>query len=167
VTTAEALLDGDALPWTDTVRQLTGTGPFWLSTTGPGGGPRTRPVLAVWVDDVPHVATSPSSDKARHLADNPRCSLAGSVGGLDVVVEGRAAVVRERAALDAVAAAYSEDYGWVVEVRDGAIWADGAPTAGPPPYLVYRVRPSVAFAFGTVEATMARSTRWAWPEEAR
>lgn len=163
---AVPLLDGEPFRWPETVAHLVGSGPLWLSTSGPGGAPCTRPVLAVWPGDVPHVAASPSSEKARHLADNARCSLAASAAGLDVVLEGRAAVVRETAALEEVASAYARDYGWLVEIRDGAIWGDGAPTAGPPPYHVYRVTPSRAFAFGTDEATMTRSTRWTWAGEA-
>jgi Pyridoxamine 5'-phosphate oxidase len=33
----------------------------------------------------------------------------------------------------------------------GAFWADGAPTAGPPPYDVYEVTPMTVFGFGTDE----------------
>jgi hypothetical protein len=33
-----------------------------------------------------------------------------------------------------VAEVYMNKYGWPVIVRDGAFYADGAPTAGPPPY---------------------------------
>jgi hypothetical protein len=37
-------------------------------------------------------------------------------------------------------------------------WADGAPTAGPPPYQVYEVTPTTAFAFGKDESFSP--TRW-------
>ena len=58
-----------------------------------------------------------------------------------------------------MADAYATKYDWHVAVRGGAFQgAEGAPTAGPPPYAVYEVRPTSAFAFGTVEP--ARSTRW-------
>ena len=43
-------------------------------------------------------------------------------------------------------------------VRDGAFYADGAPTAGPPPYEVYEVTPATAFGFPTDETFTA--TRW-------
>jgi hypothetical protein len=43
-------------------------------------------------------------------------------------------------------------------VRDGAFYADGAPTAGPPPYDVYEVRPTVIFGVGTDESFSA--IRW-------
>ena len=35
-----------------------------------------------------------------------------------------------------------------------------APTTGAAPYTVYRVAPTVAFAFGTSEDTVARATRY-------
>jgi hypothetical protein len=41
----------------------------------------------------------------------------------------------------------AEEYWWQVTVRDGAFYADGAPTAGPPPYELYEVIPTTAFGF--------------------
>jgi hypothetical protein len=63
--------------------------------------------------------------------------------------------------LQSVRDAYEAKYGWPPEVRDGAFDAPyGAPTAGPPPYHVFRIEPEVVFAFGTGDATAPRSTRW-------
>ena len=50
-------------------------------------------------------------------------------------------------------------YGWPVTVRDGAVYADGAPTAGPPPYEVHKFIPTTAFGIPTEEATFS-PTRW-------
>jgi hypothetical protein len=47
---------------------------------------------------------------------------------------------------------------WLVTVRDGAFHANGAPTAGPPPYDVYRVQSVTAFGFGTDDTVSP--TRW-------
>lgn len=164
---AEPLLDGDPLAWDEVTGRLRSKAPSWLSTRDADGFPRTRPVLAVWLDGVPHLAASPGSRKASNLHGDPRCTLAVSGAGLDVVVEGGAAVIRDGAVLDAVAEAYARDYGWQVEIRDGALWAEGAPTAGPPPYIVWQVEPALAYAFGTDESTMARSTRWVWTARGR
>jgi hypothetical protein len=60
--------------------------------------------------------------------------------------------VRDDETLQRVAHAYAEKYGWHVTIRDGAFYADGAPTAGPPPYEVYEVRPQRAFSFGLQES---------------
>jgi hypothetical protein len=57
-----------------------------------------------------------------------------------------------------VAEAYAAKYGWRVAIRDGAFVADGAPTAGPPPYDVYELTPATVFGFGTDEQHGA--TRW-------
>ena len=74
------------------------------------------------------------------------------------MVEGTAAKVSDETRLHRVAEAYWAKYGWPVTVRDGAFYADGAPTAGPPPYEVYEVTPATAFGFPTDETFTA--TRW-------
>lgn len=57
-----------------------------------------------------------------------------------------------------LAEVYASKYQWQVTVRDGALWGDGAPTAGPPPYDVYVITPTAAFGFGTDKTFGA--TRW-------
>ncbi len=76
------------------------------------------------------------------------------------MVEGEAAKVSDRATLHRVADAYASKYGWQVDVRDDAFYADGAPTAGPPPYAVFLVLPRRAYAIGITNNTNARSTRF-------
>ena len=67
----------------------------------------------------------------------------------------------EPTALERVAAAYRERYGWPVTVVDGALDAPfGAPTAGPPPYAVFRIEPVRAYAIGINEETNYLSTRF-------
>jgi len=58
--------------------------------------------------------------------------------------------------------AYRDKYGWPVTVTaDGAFDAPyGAPTAGHPPYRVYELTPTVAYAFGTDNHLGERSTRY-------
>ena len=87
-----------------------------------------------------------------------RCVLTAASHPLHLVVEGTAVPVRDEATLQCVADAYAAEYDWLVTVRDGAFYADGAPTGGPPPYDVYAVAPTLAFAFGTDESVGA--TRW-------
>ncbi|MDD9208177.1 pyridoxamine 5'-phosphate oxidase family protein [Georgenia sp. 10Sc9-8] len=150
----------EPLPWSEVDARLRGAEVFWLTTVAPGGGPHTRPVLAVWVADGLCFTTSPGSAKGRQLARDPRCSVAVRQGDLDVVLTGRAERVRGGAELAAVAEAFAGTFGWHVDVRDGAFWAEGAPTAGPPPFHVLRLRPSEVHAFGTGDEVMARATRW-------
>ena len=67
-------------------------------------------------------------------------------------------MMSDEARLRRVAAVYASKYGWQVDVRDGAFYAEGAPTAGRPPYGVYEVTPTTIFGFGTDESFNA--TRW-------
>ena len=41
------------------------------------------------------------------------------------------------------------------------------PTAGPPPYEVFEITPTVVFGFGTDEVHAPRSTRWSFEQENR
>jgi hypothetical protein len=145
--------------WAETLARLEPTSTYWLSTVRPEGGPHVVPVLAVWVDGALHFAASDITRKAKNLAADRRCVVAVPGDGLDLVVEGEAVKERDEAILRRVADNYASNYEWQVNVRDGAFHdAEGAPTAGPPPYEIYRVVPTMAFGFGTTEP--ARSTRW-------
>jgi nitroimidazol reductase NimA-like FMN-containing flavoprotein (pyridoxamine 5'-phosphate oxidase superfamily) len=149
------------MPWPEARRRLAESDQYWLATTTPDGRPQLRPVLAVWVDEILHTTSSPRARKARNLADNGRCSLSVSSDNVDVVLEGSAAKVVDAERLRRVAAEYVSKYGWPATVKDEAFDAPyGAPTAGPPPYEVYEVRPSVVYGFGTNEEYAPRSTRW-------
>ena len=63
--------------------------------------------------------------------------------------------------LDRIAAAYRDTHGWdVARSADALDTPYGAPTAGPPPYLAFRIAPTTIYAFGTAEGLAERSTRW-------
>lgn len=145
-------------PWAEARRRLGQAETYWLATVRPDGRPHVVPVLAVWADGALHFCAGSATRKAENLARDLRCVVAAGAPGLDLVVEGDAVKVGDDAALRRVAAAYTSKNGWQVEVRDGAFHADGAPTAGPPPYDVYEVTPTTAFSFGTDETF--RPTRW-------
>ena len=72
--------------------------------------------------------------KRKNLARDSRCVITVGNRYMDLMVEGDAAKVSDRASLHPVAEAYASKYGWRATVRDGAFYADGALTAGPPPY---------------------------------
>lgn len=84
--------------------------------------------------------------------------------GLDLVVEGDAIRVTDETALRRVADAYDAKYDWQGDIRDGAFFDEGAPTAGLPPFRVYTLQPSTAYGFGTDEGHSDRSTRWRFRE---
>lgn len=145
-------------PWAEARGRLGEAETYWLATVCPDGRPHVMPVLAVWADGALHFIAGSSSRKARNLARDARCAITAGAPALDLVVEGEAAKVNDEATLHRAAAAYASKYGWHVDVRDGAFYADGAPTAGPPPYDVYEVTPAKIFGFGTDESFNA--TRW-------
>ncbi len=144
--------------WAKVVEHLEEARTFWLATARADGRPHVMPLLAVCIDGDVYFCAGAHTQKARNLARDARCALTTATEGLDVVVEGTAAVVTDPAIVERAAAAYMVKYGWDAEPRDGAFHGEGAPTAGPPPLDLYRVLPATAFAFGTDESSNA--TRW-------
>jgi hypothetical protein len=135
------------------------TATYWLATVRPNGTPHVMPVMAVWVDGRLFFSAGERTRKARNLAHDSRCVVTVEEEPVDLVVEGNASIVRDDATLARVADAYASIYGWQVTVRQGAFHAaGGAPTAGPPPYDVYEVAPTVAFGLPVGEGLVP--TRW-------
>lgn len=135
---------------------------YWLATARPDGMPHVMPVLAVWMDGGLFFSAGARTRKARNLANDSRCVVTVEEEPLDLVVECTAAKLRDAATLQRVADTYAQVYEWHVTVRDGAFDdTEGAPTAGPPPYDVYELTPTVAFGFGTDETVVP--TRWRFP----
>jgi nitroimidazol reductase NimA-like FMN-containing flavoprotein (pyridoxamine 5'-phosphate oxidase superfamily) len=150
-----------AIPWEEARAHLAEARSYWLATIHPKGHPHVRPVLAVWLGGRLYSTSNPTARKGRNLAHDHRCVLTARTEALDVVVEGYAAKVSEGGLLQRVADAYITKYEWPVVVRNGAFEAPyGAPTAGPPPYEVYEIKPEVVYGFGTDDAWAARSARW-------
>jgi hypothetical protein len=77
---------------------------------------------------------------------------------MDVVLEGEAHRVTEPETLETLAARYRE-LGWPTTVDGDAFTAEySAPSAGPPPWYLYRVMVHAAFAVASEEPYGA--TRW-------
>lgn len=145
-------------PWRTAAEELDAADTFWLTTLGPGGRAHVVPVLAVVLDGRLHVAAGPETQKARNLARDRRGVIAAHGDRLDLVVHGTMRRVDDDGDLRAVASAYTASYGWEVEVADGALHGDGAPTAGPPPYHVHRMEPQQVLGFPLSDEVTA--TRW-------
>jgi hypothetical protein len=75
--------------------------------------------------------------------------------GIDVVLEGRAELVTDADTLERLAAEYREG-GWPAEVDGDAPYS--APSAGPPPWHLYRFELHTAFGVATAEPHGA--SRW-------
>lgn len=129
----------------------------WLATTNPDGSPHVMPLGGLWLDGAFHFSTGPGTRKGRNLARDPRCVITVALRDFDVVVRGRAVRVTGDA-LHRVAEAYAAQ-GWHPTVRDDALYAEySAPSAGPPPWQVYRVDPARVVAIGTTD--LAGATAW-------
>ncbi|QKV92614.1 pyridoxamine 5'-phosphate oxidase family protein [Streptomyces sp. NA02950] len=139
--------DATATPWSEGRERLAAAELYWLSTVRGDGRPHVTPLLSVWHDGALYFCTGPGEQKAKNLAQNPHCTLTTGANtlheGLDLVVEGTAAPVREDAVLRRVAAVYVTKYGeeWTFEVRDGSFHHKGGQA------LVYELAPATAFGF--------------------
>jgi PPOX class probable F420-dependent enzyme len=151
------------------VSQAPGTGgpdrhTCWLATINPDGSPHVTGVGGLWVAGAFWFQTGRGTRKGRNLARDPRCTLSVSTREFDLVVEGTAHVVTDPAAVGDLAARWAAD-GWPARVDESgvAVTAEfSAPSAGRPPWFVYRLTPYAATALETVEPGGA--TRWAFEE---
>jgi Pyridoxamine 5'-phosphate oxidase len=132
----------------------------WLTTIDSDGSPHVTGVGALWVDGCFWFETGQTTRKGRNLARDPRCTVAIATHDFDLAVEGTAEVVTDRDTIARLAATWAEG-GWPCEVdKSGtALTAPfSAPSAGAPPWSVYRVTARSAYAVATVEPGGA--TRW-------
>jgi hypothetical protein len=152
-----------ALPWSRphdqlAVEQAQRDPPYVLGTTRQDGRPHAAVVGAVWYDGDLYFTSGPGTRKSRNLAANPACTVAVRLKDIDVVLEGTATRVTDRATLEELARRYREG-GWPAEVEGDAFTAPySAPSAGPPPWRLYRFTFDTAFGVATAEPYGA--TRW-------
>ncbi len=151
------------LPWSRP-RDLLAAGPlgpgttFFLGTVRPDGRPHAAGVGAVWLAVDLYFTSGPGTRKARNLAANPACTISVRLEGIDLVFEGEAGRVLDRGTLERAVALYRES-GWPAEVQGDAFTAPySAPSAGPPPWHLYRFAFHTVFGTATVEPFGA--TRW-------
>ena len=131
---------------------------FFLGTVGPDGRPHAAGVGALWSDGDFYVVSGPGTRKSRNLAANPASTISAALRGIDLVFEGEATRVTDGPTLERLAAAYRAQ-GWPAEVEGDAFTAPySAPSAGPPPWHLYRFTFHTAFAVAAQEPNGA--TRW-------
>ena len=132
----------------------------WLATINGDGSPHLTGVGALWADGAFWFETGGDTRKGRNLARDPRCTLSVATHEFDLVVEGEARRVTDPPTVAAMAARWAAG-GWPARVDDSgrALTAEfSAPSAGPPPWFVYRLTAYAATALGTTEPGGA--TRW-------
>jgi hypothetical protein len=131
---------------------------FVLGTVRPDGRPHAAAIGAAWHDGDLYFQCGPATRKARNVATNPACTIFGGLPGMDLVFEGEARRVSDTPTLEAVAALYREG-GWPVQVEGDAFTAPySAPSAGPPPWHLFRL--SADTVFGVASAEPHGATRW-------
>jgi hypothetical protein len=135
-------------PWAVTARTLDDAELYWITTVRADGRPHVTPLIGVVHEGAVHFCTGLREQKARNLAASAAVALTTGTNtwaaGLDVVVEGRAVRVTDRATLEAIAEAYVAKYGevWRFEVGDGVFRSAGGGDAG-----VFRVEATKVMAF--------------------
>jgi hypothetical protein len=119
----------------------------WLATVRPDGSPHLMPIIALWIDGAFHFLVGPNTRKVRNLANEERCVIGTgnlTIPSMDLIVEGRAKRVTDEATIRRLAEEFGGD-GWTLEVRGSDLYGPHAPTAGPPPYAIYRLEPTSVF----------------------
>ena len=153
----------DPLPWSRAADALDRQAPgpsktYVLGTVRPDGRPHAAAVGVLWHEHELFFTSGPGTRKARNLAENPACTIAVGLEGIDLVFEGEARRESDPATLEAAAARYRAG-GWPATVEGDAFTAPfSAPSAGPPPWHLYRVTVHTAFGVSTKEPWGA--TRW-------
>jgi hypothetical protein len=101
----------------------------------------------VWLHDALWFSCSPTSRKTRNLRADPRCTVTTDNAYEPVVLEGRAALVTERVAIEPFAHACIAKYGGDLTVE---FYAENA---------TFRVQPATVFAL-TEDDFTGSPTRW-------
>lgn len=134
--------------WSEALAALEAAELYWLTTVRSDGRPHVTPLVGVVDEGVVHFVTGLEEQKARNLEHNRRVALTTGdnswAEGLDVVVEGTAVRVEDRAALERLAEAYEAKYGsaWRFDVGDGVFRHGDGSDAG-----VFRIEPAKVLAF--------------------
>ncbi|GAB4085627.1 pyridoxamine 5'-phosphate oxidase family protein [Myceligenerans cantabricum] len=134
---------------------------WWLTTLNADGSPHTNALGALWHDDAVWFVTGRGTRRGRNLARDPRVTASTSVPEFDLVIEGRAQEITDPATVAAMSARWNEAGGWPCEpdASGTALTAPySAPSAGAPPWHLYRVATTSAHTVATVEPGGA--TRW-------
>jgi hypothetical protein len=151
------------LPWSRPCDILASDTPdadltFFVATVRSDGRPHSAGIGATWVDGALYFTSGPGTLKSRNLAVNPACSVSVRLRGIDLVLEGEAHRVIDSSTLERLADVYRTG-GWPAEVDGDAFTASfSAPSAGPPPWYLYRLTLHTAVGVATAEPHGA--THW-------
>jgi hypothetical protein len=162
-TNLDTIYGSETIPWSRPrdILAAAALGPgmaFFLGTVRPDGRPHAAAVGGAWYEGELYFQCGPRTRKARNVAANPACTMSASLPGMDLVFEGEARRVADTPTLKAIAAIY-RDGGWAVQVEGDTFTAEySAPSAGPPPWHLFRLAAHTVFGVATAEPHGA--TRW-------
>jgi hypothetical protein len=166
--------DERSTPWEDARDRLASPGPddyshAWLATVRPDGRPHLMPIISFWMDGGLCFIVGERTRKARNLAANAWCAVGTEnrrLPSLDIVVEGRAEPLTDADEVRRIASEFAAK-NWPLEADGVGVHGPNAPTAGPPPYRIYRLRPHRAFGlpgnhgmFDVDPDDLPKPTRW-------
>jgi hypothetical protein len=138
------------LHWTWATERLARSRGYWLTTTRPDGRPHVAVVWGVWRHNAFSFGTIADSRKARNLVANPNCVVCPDQTEEAVIVEGVAEQVTDPMQRNQFHEAYASKYQEELE---------------PSQFVIYRVRPRVAFAFISDAVNYPRTaTRWTFQD---
>jgi Pyridoxamine 5'-phosphate oxidase len=131
---------------------------WFLGTIRPDGRPHAAGVGALYHDGDLYFVSGPETRKSQNLRKFTAGTMSVRLPGIDLVFEGEAERIKDPATVAGVAALYRQG-GWPAEVQGDEITGPySAPSAGPPPWHVYR------FGFHTVFGVAGEephgATRW-------
>ncbi|MDT0395676.1 MULTISPECIES: pyridoxamine 5'-phosphate oxidase family protein [Streptomyces] len=152
-----------ATPWAAALAVLRRAEVFWLSTVRPDGRPHVTPLLAAWSLDGLCFTTGGHERKAHNLDRNPHCALTtgtNTLTGLDVVIEGSASVVEDGSERERAVTDFERKYGPHLTSPEGT-WHRLGESVITGDVRLYRVAPTVGFAFGKLPTSS--QTRYTWP----
>jgi hypothetical protein len=134
-------------PWPVAAQALERAELYWLTTVRADGRPHVTPLIGVAEGSLVHFCTGFREQKYRNLEHSALVAVTTGTNrwaqGLDVVVEGTAQRVTDRAELQLLADVYEAKYGsdWHFDVGDDAFTTSEGAAA------VFRVEPSKILAF--------------------
>ena len=141
----------EATPWAATREILETAQLAWITTVRADGRPHVTPLVPVWLDDEVHFATGRDEQKAVNLARNPHIVVTTGCNtwdrGIDVVVEGEARRITDRAMLERLSAEWAKKWNgeWLYDVvEEGFAHPDGSDGV----VLVFAVKAVKVLAFG-------------------
>jgi hypothetical protein len=148
----------------DQDRESTGAGDpderSWLATVNRDGSPHLTGVGPLWVSGVFYITTGETTRKGRTLARDPRCSLGVSTKEFDLTVDADVELIDDPDVVAEMAGRWAAG-GWPAGVDETGIALTAeysAPSAGPPPWRVYRLTPRQATV--VLAAEPGGATQW-------